>query len=326
MPKSHFIRELKPNQVVKVFFLVHNKEIRAKKTGEEYLSLTFTDRTGSLDAVMWDGVPEVRDAFDRDDFVEVKGLVQVHRNKMQMIVHTLRRLDDSRVELADYLPHTDKNIDELWTELRAAVAAMGNAHLRALAGAFLDDPDIARLYRLAPAAKTLHHARIGGLLEHVVSLIGLCRLTAGHYDFIDLDLLVTAAVLHDLGKIWELDYQRSFRYTTTGQLLGHINMVADLLQSKAAALPGFPPRLRILVEHMILSHHGQYEFGSPKLPMFPEALLFHYLDDLDSKLESMRATLANDPNIEGCWTGYNPSLERPLLKKDKFLNDDGGRD
>ena len=130
MPKSLFIRELKPNQVVKSLFLVQNKEIRTKKTGEEYLSLTFTDRTGALDAMMWDGVPEVRDAFDRDDFVEVKGLVQVHRNKMQMIVHTLHRLDGARVELADYLPHTDRNIDELWTELRAAVDEIGRASCR----------------------------------------------------------------------------------------------------------------------------------------------------------------------------------------------------
>ena len=321
--KTHFIRDLKPNQVIESFFLVHSKEVRSKKTGEEYLVLMLADRTGTIEAMLWDGVPKLRDAFDRDDFVKVKGLVQVHRNRQQMIVHTLERVEESRVDLADYLPHTEKNIASMWAELRAAVAAMANPHLRALVDSFLDDEQVAPLYRCAPAAKSLHHARIGGLLEHVVSLIGLCRLTAGHYPFLDHDLLLTGAVLHDLGKIWELDYRRSFGYSTAGQLIGHMNIMTGLLQSKAAALPGFPPRLKVLVEHMILSHHGRLEFGSPKLPMFPEALVFHYLDDLDSKVESMRATLASDPNIEGCWTGFNASLERPLLRKERFLADGG---
>jgi 3'-5' exoribonuclease len=295
--------------------------VRLKKTGEPYLCLTLADRTGQLDAKMWDGVPEVADTFDQDDFVKVKGLVQVYRNKPQMTVHKLRRVEESDVDFADYFPHTEKNIDEMWAAVRAAVTEVRNEHLRALLDAFLDDEEVARRFKIAPAAKSLHHARLGGLLEHVVSLIGLCRLMAGHYDFIDLDLLVTAAVLHDLGKIYELHYERSFGYSTEGQLLGHMIIVLDVLQAKAAAVPGFPPKLKTLVEHMILSHHGHYEFGSPKLPMFPEALLFHYLDDLDSKLESMRATIASDPNIDGDWTMYNASLERPLLKKDKFLSE-----
>ncbi len=318
--KSHFIRELEPNQAVTSFFLVHQKEVRLKqKTGEPYLCLTLADRSGTLDAKMWDGVAEVLDAFDRDDFVKVKGLLQVFHNRPQLTVHKVRRVDDSEVDFADYFPHTEKNIDEMWGQLRAAVGGVGNPHLRALLDAFLDDPEVAGRFRRAPAAKSLHHARIGGLLEHVVSLLGLSRLCASHYDFIDLDLLVAAAVLHDLGKIHELDYRRSFGYTTEGQLLGHMTIVLDLLHEKIAAVPGFPPKLRTLLEHMILSHHGKYEFGSPKLPMFPEALLFHYIDDLDSKMESMRMTLAGDPNIEGEWTSYNHSLERSLLKKEKFL-------
>ncbi|HYM11082.1 MAG TPA: HD domain-containing protein [Bryobacterales bacterium] len=324
--KTHFIRELEPNQVVTSFFIVHSKEVRLKKTGEPYLCLTLADRTGQLDAKMWDGVPEVADAFDQDDFVKVKGLVQVYRNRPQMTVHKLRRVEESDVDFADYFPHTDKNIEEMWAAVRAAVAGVRNEHLRALLNAFLDDEEVARRFKIAPAAKSLHHARLGGLLEHVVSLLGLCRLMAGHYDFIDLDLLVTAAVLHDLGKIYELHYERSFGYSTEGQLLGHMIIVLDMLQAKAAAVPGFPPKLKTLVEHLILSHHGHYEFGSPKLPMFPEALLFHYLDDLDSKLESMRATIAGDPNIDGDWTVYNASLERPLLKKEKFLREEAEKE
>ena len=317
--KTHFIRELEPNQVVTSYFIVHSKEVRLKKTGEPYLNLTLADRTGLLDAKMWDGVAEVVETFEQDDFVKVKGLIQVFRNKPQMTVHKLRRLDDQEVSFADYFPHTERNIAGMWAELRGAVAGMQNEQLRGLVNAFLDDEEIARRFQQAPAAKSLHHARIGGLLEHVMSLVGLGQRCAGHYPFIDADLLLTGIVLHDLGKIFELHYQRSFGYTTEGQLLGHMIIVLDLLQAKAASVPGFPPKLKMLVEHMILSHHGHYEFGSPKLPMFPEALLLHYLDDLDSKLESMRASLASDQNIEGDWTSYNPSLERPLLKKDKFL-------
>jgi 3'-5' exoribonuclease len=318
-PKTQFIRELQPDEVVTSFFIVQNKEVRTKKTGEPYLCLTLADRTGTLDAKMWDNVSTVLDEFDRDDFVKVKGLIQIFKNRPQMTVHKVRRLDETEIELADYFPHTEKNIDEMWAGLRAAVAAIRNDHLRALVDSFLDDPEVARRFRQAPAAKSVHHARIGGLLEHVVSLLGLCKLCASHYNFVDLDLLVTGAVLHDIGKIYELEYQRSFSYTTAGQLLGHMIIALEMLRARSAAIPDFPPRLKMLVEHMILSHHGKYEFGSPKLPMFPEALLLHHLDDMDSKMEAMRRTIENDQNVEGDWTSYNPALERTVLKKEKFL-------
>ncbi len=324
--KSHFIRELEPNQTITSFFIVHNKEVRMKKSGEPYLCLTLADRTGMLDAKMWDGAAEVMNSFERDDFVKVKGLVQVFRNKPQMTVHKLRRLPEAEVDFTDYFPHTEKNVDEMWVRLRAEVARMRNEHLRALVDAFLDDEEIARRFRQAPAAKSLHHARIGGLLEHVVSLLGLCRSCAEHYDFIDHDLLVTAAVLHDIGKIYELHYNRSFGYTTEGQLIGHIVMGVQMVQAKLAALPGFPPKLKTLVEHMILSHHGELEFGSPKVPLFPEALLFHLLDNLDSKLESMRWTMASDQGIEGEWTSFNAALDRTLLKTNKFLTEPQSRE
>ena len=324
--KTLFVRELQPNQVAKSVFLVQSKEVRQDKGGKSYLSLLLGDRTGMLEARMWDGVAEVADTFDRNDFVEVKGLVQVYRNRPQMQIHTLRRLDDSGVRMADFVPHTAQDIGVMWTELRAAVAAVANPQLRALLDAFLDDPEIAPRYRAAPAAKTIHHAVLGGLLEHVVSLVRLGRAVAPNYPFVDPDLLLAGIVLHDLGKIYELDYRRSFSYTTPGKLLGHMAIVLNLLQAKVLTVPDFPPKLKMLVEHMILSHHGHHEFGSPTLPAFPEALLLHYLDDLDSKMESMRASLANDPFVEGEWTGMNPALDRQILKKDKFLapDDDAG--
>jgi 3'-5' exoribonuclease len=184
------------------------------------------------------------------------------------------------------------------------------------------DPEIVAAYKSAPAAKTLHHAYIGGLLDHVVSLFKSCDLLCRNYPQIDRDLLLTGAFLHDIGKIHELTYARSFTYTTRGQLLGHMVIELEMLQGKIAQIPDFPEELKVLLQHLIISHHGEYEFGSPKLPMFPEALMLHYLDDLDSKMESMRAHLEREASLEGTWTGYNSSLGRPLLKRDKFLHAD----
>jgi 3'-5' exoribonuclease len=198
------------------------------------------------------------------------------------------------------------------------VDRMQNPHLRQLLLAFLDDEAIAARFKTAPAAKSMHHAFIGGLLEHVVSLLNLARATAGNYAFVDLELLQTGVILHDMGKIEELSYQRAFGYTNEGQLLGHIIIMLRMLDQKCRQMPDFPPRWKMLVEHMILSHHGKYEFGSPKLPMFPEALMLNYLDDLDSKMESMRASLQESQG-RGEWTAYNPSLERMLLQKERFL-------
>jgi 3'-5' exoribonuclease len=208
----------------------------------------------------------------------------------------------------------------MYAELGGIIAGVANPNLKALLEAVFQDEQIARLYRRAPAAKAVHHAYLGGLIEHVLSLARLCRLTAAHYAGIDLDLLLAGALLHDVGKIHELSYDRSFGYTSEGQLLGHITIGIRMIAEKVQRLPDFPPRLRALVEHMVLSHHGQLEFGSPKLPSFPEAVLLHYLDDLDSKMECVRAALAQDRQVEGEWTGFNQPLERSLLKKDRYLN------
>ncbi|HTC77845.1 MAG TPA: HD domain-containing protein, partial [Terriglobales bacterium] len=177
----------------------------------------------------------------------------------------------------------------------------------------------AERYRNAPAAKSLHHAYIGGLLDHVVSLLRSCDLLCRNYPQVNRDLLLTGAFLHDIGKIHELTYNRSFSYSTRGQLLGHMIIELEMLQTKLAQLPDFPPNLKTLLEHLIISHHGQYDFGSPKLPMFPEALMLHYLDDLDSKMEAMRAQFQREAEQDGAWTSYNPSMGRPLLNSAKLL-------
>src|SRR5579884_1105342 len=318
--KAFYVRDLVPDQVMTTTFLVQTKIIRQKKSGEPYLSLLLGDRTGEIDAKMWDNVAEVMDTFDRDDFVKVKGLLQIFHNRPQLTIHKMMRLSDSDVDPTDYFPCSERNPNEMFAELRGIIAGIQNAHLRSLLDAFMDDDRIARPFRTAPAAKSVHHAYLGGLIEHVLSVCQLCRLLASHYGNVDLDLLLTGAILHDVGKTSELTYERTFGYSTDGQLLGHIYIGLQMLNEKLAQFPDFPPKVRTLLEHMILSHHGELEFGSPKVPVFQEALLLHHLDNLDSKMECMRSAVARDKNVEGCWTSYNAALDRNVLKKSQFVN------
>jgi 3'-5' exoribonuclease len=307
------------NKIITSSFVVVSKQVKPKKTGDPYLALTLGDRCGQIEAKMWDNVEDSLDAFEQDDYLKVKGLLNKYKNRFQITIHKLRRMGDLEVDFADYLPKTTKNVDELWQTLTDFVSSFEDPNLKALVQIFMADPEIARAYRNAPAAKTLHHAYIGGLLDHVVSLARSCDLVCRNYPQINRDLLLTGAFLHDIGKIHELSYNRSFSYTTRGQLLGHMIIELEMLQAKLALLPGFPDELKTCIEHLIISHHGQYDFGSPKLPMFPEALMLHYLDDLDSKMESMRAHFEREAAAESAWTGYNASLGRSLLNTEKLL-------
>lgn len=317
--KSPTVADLTPGQTTNGVFLVQSKDVKQKKSGDPYLSLVLMDRTGEIDAKMWDNVSDVMDTFDRDDFVRVRGEVALYNNRTQLTIHRLQRTDERDVDLADFLPASKRNADEMEAELKAIVASIGNAHLRGLLEAILADPAIARAYKVAPAAKGIHHAWLSGLIEHVLSLCKLAEYACLHYSWIDRDLLLTGVILHDIGKIRELGYQRSFTYTTEGQLLGHMQIAIRIVADKLPQLPDFPARLRDLVEHMILSHHGHLEFGSPKVPLFPEALLLHHLDNLDSKMESMRASIERDKALPNKFTNWNSALERPVLDLEKYF-------
>jgi 3'-5' exoribonuclease len=323
--KDFYIRDAATfeNQNITTSFVVAMKQVKAKKSGEPYLALTLVDRTGQIEAKVWDGVPEIMDTFEQDDFVKVKGLLNKYNGRFQLTVHKLRTMEEAEIDFSDYLPKTTKDIDELWKTVAGFVAGFQNPHLKAVLEAFMADPVIAASYKNAPAAKTLHHAYIGGLLDHVVSLFHSADLICKNYpQQINRDLLLTGVFLHDIGKIHELSYSRSFGYTDRGQLLGHMIIELEMLQAKIqvanqhTATP-FPDELKTMVEHLIISHHGKYEFGSPKLPMFPEALMLHYIDDLDSKLEAMRAHYEREPDAD--WTGYNASLGRPLMNSRRVL-------
>lgn len=314
-----FVNEIDQNQTVQTYFLVINKEVRQKKTGEPYLSLLLGDKTGDIDAKMWDNVAEVLNSFEKDDFVRVRGLVQVFQNRLQLTIHKIQTVTAAEVDAADFYPVSSRDRMEMFSELQRLVASIRNPHLRTLLETIFADGEIALKFRTAPAAKQIHHAFLGGLIEHVLSLAVLAEAAAAHYPFVDRDLLLTGVILHDIGKIHELNYERSISYSDEGQLIGHIPIGMKIVCDKASLLPDFPRPLLMLVEHMILSHHGQLDYGSPKVPLFIEAMLLHQLDNLDSKMETMRAAVANDRQLEGTWTGFVSSLERPVLKKERYL-------
>jgi 3'-5' exoribonuclease len=308
------------NQTITSLFVVAAKQVKSKKNGELYLSLVLADRSGQLQANMWDNVGDTISSFDQDDFIKVKGILHKYNGRWQMTIHKIRKLGESEIDYADYLPKTPKDIEQLWKTVCGYVESFQNPWLKALLHQFMSDEALVAAYKNAPAAKTLHHAFVGGLLDHVVSLFTVCDLASRNYPQVNRDLLLTGVFLHDIGKLHELSYQRSITYTTKGQLLGHMIIELEMLHEKLRGVPGFPDELKILLEHLIISHHGQYEFGSPKLPMFPEALMLHYLDDLDSKMEAMRAQFEREADLDSAWTGYNPSLARPLLNTQKFLD------
>ena len=307
------------NQTITSLFVVAVKQVKSKKSGELYLSLILADRSGQIQANMWDNVQDTLSAFEQDDFVKVKGVIHKYNGRWQLTIHKMRKLGESEIDYSDYLPKTAKDVEQLWQTLCGYIESIENPWLKALLKEFCADEAVVAAYKNAPAAKTLHHAFVGGLLDHVVSLFTVCDLAVRNYPQVNRDLLLTGAFLHDIGKLHELTYQRSIAYTTKGQLLGHMIIELQMLHEKLARVPGFPEELRVLIEHMIISHHGQYEFGSPKLPMFPEALMLHYLDDLDSKMESMRAQFEREADLDTPWTNYNASLARPLLNTRKFL-------
>ncbi len=308
------------NREITGYFAAVAKQVRSGRDGGRYFALTLCDRTGQIDGRMW----EIAEAgeFEAGDVVKVRGQVCRYNEKLQIKVDKIRQAQPNEYELGDFVPQTERDIDEMWAELEGWVASFRDPDLKALLEAFLQDADVARALRQAPAAKGMHHAWIGGLLEHVLSLMGLCDSAAQHYPGVNRDLLLAGVVLHDIGKLRELAWGTSFEYTLEGQMLGHITIGIRMIEEKIAAIPNFPAAKRLLVEHLVLSHHGKYEFGSPKLPMTPEAIMLHYLDDLDAKMQTVRSEFARNeangrPSAE--MTDWVRSMERPLLNTAAYL-------
>ncbi len=296
-----FLDQLTDGETIDEIYLVVDKQLRANRNGNLYLQVELRDRSGAMSARLWNAGEPLFRSFDAGDFLRVKGKVQLFQGALQMILTHLDRVEPEKVELIDFLPHTDQDVNKLLERLRALLMRGRNPHLRALAECFLMDDELMRGFRQAPAGVRNHHAYVGGLLEHVVTL------------------MVMGVFLHDIGKVRELSYDRAFAYTDEGQLIGHLVIGVEMLSEKVGRVPDltgepFPPELLLRLKHMILSHHGTHEFGSPRLPMTPEAIALHHLDNLDAKVHSFTRDIREDRNQTSSWTPFNQALQRRLFK------------
>lgn len=311
--KHAYVRDLQVNDKVADFFVVRSKSLRPRKSGEPFLSLVLGDVSGAIPAIMWDGFAAVEPRLGEGDFVKVQGVVGLYQDQNQLVLQKLRLAQPAEVDLADFVPRTTKDVDALSAALREAAASLENPHLRALLAAFLEDEAFAGRLAAAPGAKGIHHAYLGGLLEHTLSVVQVCDRMARHYPGVDRDLLLASAILHDIGKVQELSWEGAFDYSDAGRLLGHITLGALMIEARLRGLPGFPESLRLRLLHAILSHHGELALGSPKEPMTLEALILHHVEDLDAKVEIVQRALAEqrDPKRQR-WTTYHKTLERFL--------------
>lgn len=328
--KDIFVSDLASFEEGKIFdtyFLVLTRQLRTTQTNKPYLHFILCDKTGQMEARAWEPEdPRIAKDSARGDLVKVRGCIQRFNDRLQLKIEQLRKAHLNEADRADMMPATSYDVDALWRQLLSFVDSFADPHLKLLVSTILADPQIASSFRQAPAAKQLHHAWLGGLLEHVVSLLSLADRVAPHYPILQRDLLLTGVILHDLGKIRELSWDIGFEYSIEGVLLGHIQIGAALAERTMDSLPGFPPRLKMLVLHMILSHHGKLEFGSPKLPMIPESLMLSFLDDMDAKMMAMQMEFdkgAREGRPAGELTGKVWALDsRQLLNSRPWLDED----
>ena len=318
MPRR-FIAQLGENENLDEVFLVAEKQLRANRNGNLYLQVRLTDKSGSMIGMMWNSNDRVHGSFETGDYLRVEGATQVYNGGLQIILNHVEKMVREKVDESDFATLTTDDVDKLVARVSQRLRALGNHDLRNLAECFLMDEAFMAKYSTAPAGIKLHHAYKGGLIEHVISLMDLCVAVGGHYDVVDTDLLVMGAFLHDVGKIEELSFERELSYTDAGQMIGHVVQGVGILDGKireAEQLSGepFPKDLQLRLQHMIISHHGQYEYGSPKLPMTLEAIALHFLDNLDSKIQSVTQIINEDANADSNWTAYNPAMGRKLFK------------
>lgn len=294
-------------------FLVKDKILGVGKTGKTFLTLLIGDQSGQLDGRIWDNIEEVSTRFEIGDLIKIKGVVQIYNQRKQLIIHRLDKVEDTSINKDDY-KMKERQIDTyaLYSELCQMVTEIEILPLKQLLQDCLQDEDIKSRLLKAPAAKTIHHAHRGGLIEHVVSICKIMQFMATHYTYLNRDLLIFGAIFHDLGKIWELDQteQQQIYYTNPGQLLGHMLLACELVEKKSQRILGFPEDLRMILKHIILAHHGKLEYGSPKVPMFPEAVVVAMIDDMDSKMDTMINFINNERQTGESWSRYNENFER----------------
>ena len=310
--KSLYAADIRENQLVDAMFLVASKNHGVTKGGSSYLTLKLLDRSGEIEARVWDRADDLTRGFDKNDFVRVRGQATLFQGKIQIRVQDVIRVDESKVAAEDFLPKSANDPEAMLAELQGILRSMKNPYLLALAEACFADEELVRLLKQAPGAKTIHHPYLSGLLEHTLSLLKLILKVVENYRGVDIDLLLIGGFLHDIGKVYEFTFDRALDYTDAGQLLGHLVMEVELVTKKIDTIPEFPVELALLVKHMLVSHHGAYGFGSPKLPQTLEAVILHSLDDLDGKIQAIQNMPEKEPGSK--WTAFHRAYGRSFYK------------
>ncbi len=306
--KEIYLRDIRQGDKVADTFLVAEKNMAFSQKGAPYLTVRLKDKSGETDGKVWENAVELDRGFKKGDIVFIEGRAASYRNALQLSVISIKKIPWEQVNPADYLPAAATNISAMFEEIMAYIAKIQNEHLRELLRVFFQDEK-------APAAKGFHHIYLGGLLEHTLSVVRLLEKVAAHYPKLNKDMLIAGGILHDIGKIYEFKYEGLIDYSDEGRLIGHIVMGVEMINKTIAALPDFPEQLSLELRHLLLSHHGEFEFGSPKRPKTVEALVVHCIDDLDAKLNAFETFIASAENYDSDWTPYNRFFERFLYKR-----------
>ncbi len=318
------MKDIKPGMQLNEVYMVTQPVLRNTTRGDLYIAMFLSDRTGKVNSRMWQATQAIYNQIPNEGFVQIRGKSELYQSAMQIVINDLVVVDADKVELADYMPRTDKDIAQMFTELKAMLEPVSHAGLKALVAEFLADTELMRQFCTAPAAMGMHHAYLGGLLEHTHSMMRVTTSILPHYPKIQADLVLAAVFLHDIAKTMELSYTMGFSYTDTGQLLGHVVLGVEMVNDKAAeiAQKGTPIDQDVLdnLLHIIVSHHGCYEFGSPKLPATAEAFMVNYIDDLDAKMNQVTNLIDNDPGNTN-WTAYQRPLETRLYRPRPLTQD-----
>ncbi len=310
-----YIETFKEKETITGIYFCKYKTTALSKTGKEYASIILQDKTGTVDGKIWNlssaGIRE----FDEKDYVYIKAEVTVFNGALQLNISEVRIAEEGTYAESDYLPTSERDIEEMYGELLACLRKVQNPHLQALNKMFfVDNTAFVKEFKRHSAAKRVHHGFVGGLLEHTLGVVKLCDTIADRYSYLNKDLLITAAAFHDIGKVYELSDFPENDYTDAGQLLGHIVMGCELIGNAVRELAGFPKVLERQLKHCIVAHHGEFEYGSPKKPALAEALALHYADDLDAKLETFKEAISTPAGQSGEWIGFNKMLDSNIRK------------
>jgi 3'-5' exoribonuclease len=303
-------------------FLVKDKALSYGKNGKPYINLVLMDRTGEIQGKIWERAGEINKEFDKNDIIRIRSKTSTYQGIKQLIIYETEKIDKSTVDILEFLPKSKRDLDDMLLELMDILDEVDNEYLKKLLALFFEDDEFITLFKKAPAAKSIHHVFIGGLLEHTLSVCKIISTISNHYETVDKSLLLTGGFLHDIGKVRELSYENLFDYTDEGRLIGHIVIGVEIINERISKIKDFPEELSILLKHLVISHHGEYEFGSPKRPKTIEALILHSIEDMDAKINGFREFINKnkDNKDESKWTSYHRIYDRYIYKGNSLIS------